>query len=165
MSPLSLALNTLIGLVPPKWGKAVGALAIIVGIALPYLVALPAETNAADALIVAGTTLILAASSETAAKSSERRRLLRTVRAKLAEPRGFGRVGVLVTLALAGILAALLSGCASTERNGTELEFVLRDDPARPAPACVYELRVDGELLHRGAIDECPVVPACEVEP
>lgn len=74
---------------------------------------------------------------------------------------GGGTTGLLVGCILAS-LAMLAPGCGTVERNGDVLAFQLRPDPERPRPACLYRLTVDGELVHYGAIDECPAVPVCE---
>ena len=85
--------------------------------------------------------------------------------------RGFARVTALVPMAVTGLLAlallAVLSlvGCASVQQSGERLTFTLRDDPKRPAPACLYRVTVDGELVLEGAIAECPAVPVCEERP
>ena len=85
--------------------------------------------------------------------------------------RGFARVTALVPMAVTGLLAlallAVLSlvGCASVQQSGERLTFTLRDDPERPAPACLYRVTVDGELVLEGAIAECPAVPVCEERP
>jgi len=85
--------------------------------------------------------------------------------------RGFARVTALVPMAVTGLLAlallAVLSlvGCASVQQSGERLTFTLRDDPERPAPACLSRVTVDGELVLEGAIAECPAVPVCEERP
>ena len=85
--------------------------------------------------------------------------------------RGFARVTALVPMVVTGLLAlallAVLSlvGCASVQQSGERLTFTLRDDPERPAPACLYRVTVDGELVLEGAIAECPAVPVCEERP
>lgn len=78
--------------------------------------------------------------------------------------RGYGRVGVLVVFGLAGLLAALLGGCAS--QNGGKLDLRLRDHATRPQPACLYRFTIDGAVLVEGEVDDCPAVPMCrEVRP
>lgn len=73
--------------------------------------------------------------------------------------------GLLVGVGL-GALALVMPGCGSVERSGRTLTYQLRPDPQRPAPACLYRLSIDGEILHSGSIDECPAVPVCtEVAP
>lgn len=77
------------------------------------------------------------------------------------DQRGLSRVELLLAI-LAGVIASLLIGCSTIERSGETLTFRLRKDPKRPPPACLYELDVDGELLHHGAIGVCPAAPVCE---
>lgn len=86
--------------------------------------------------------------------------------------RGFARVSALVPIVAAGVaslvLLALVTmlGCASSQVDGRTMGFRLRDDPKRPAPACLYRHTVDGVLLDEGSIDSCPEVPVCrEVSP
>lgn len=80
--------------------------------------------------------------------------------------RGFARVFALEvaagvgTLILLGI-AILLAGCASREVSGTELRAVVLDHPSKPAPACLYRVTLDGELVLDADADECPAVPVC----
>lgn len=72
----------------------------------------------------------------------------------------------LIVGGLLGLLSMIAPGCASTEVNGERIRYALRDDPARAAPACLYRVTVDGELVVEGAIDECEAVPVCrEVDP
>lgn len=83
--------------------------------------------------------------------------------------RGFARVAALVpmvaagvvTLVLLAIAAMLAPGCASTQVDGRTMGFRLRDDPKRPAPACLYRHTVDDVLLDEGSLDNCPDVPVC----
>lgn len=64
------------------------------------------------------------------------------------------------------MVLVLVPGCASTQVDGKAMGFQLRDDPKRPAPACLYRHTVDGVLLDEGSIDSCPEVPVCrEVSP
>lgn len=74
---------------------------------------------------------------------------------------GNAATGLIVGSVL-GLLSMIAPGCASTERNGERIGYVLRDDPGRAPPACLYRVTVDGELVVEGAIDECPAVPVCE---
>ena len=60
------------------------------------------------------------------------------------------------------LIAATLMGCASAEKNGNTLQVRFKNHPKKPAPACHYEVKLDGEALHYGDIDVCPVVPACQ---
>jgi len=78
-------------------------------------------------------------------------------RAKLARK---GMLGLFLAVAMGA--GGLFSGCSTIERNGDTLELHLQDDPAKERPACRYRLTIDGELLHEGAIEECPAVPICE---
>lgn len=68
---------------------------------------------------------------------------------------GFVVLGLILTLGWAS------AGCATT-RNGEELAFTLRKDPGRPAPACLYRVTLDGELVVEGSASECPAAPVCE---
>lgn len=78
------------------------------------------------------------------------------------DERGFARPLLLLLVAvLAGVVLVLAPGCASTRVDGTTMGFRLRDDPKRPAPACLYRHTVDGVLLDEGALDDCPEVPVC----
>lgn len=73
---------------------------------------------------------------------------------------------VIATVGATAVGLATGPGCASAERNGDVLTFVVRDDPARPWPACLYESTLDGKPLLRGAVADCSKIPAAwKVEP
>jgi len=77
---------------------------------------------------------------------------------------GGGTTGLLVGCILAS-LSMLAPGCVSAQQSGERLTFALRDDPEHPAPACLYRVTIDDELVLEGAIAECPAVPVCEDRP
>lgn len=75
---------------------------------------------------------------------------------------GAGGAKVLAALVLGGLFSAgSLMGCATSD-SGRTLRLHLHNDPSRAPPACLYELTIDGRVLHKGSVADCPPVPACE---
>ena len=125
---------------------------------LRWLAGMPAETCTALSSIA---WLCIAGAPALAARAE------RAAAAKRSDESGRAGVGLLAALVVVALVALSLTGCAwQTRRDGETFELRLRDDPARPKPACLYRWTLDGELVLEGDLSACPEVPACrEVTP